>query len=101
MLFAAASSTLFEQLEGSFLQQLIFQLTGFAAVLSALVILWGAVALMGAIFVRLESKAVPEPVPAAPPTPQIQAAISAALHTVLKGPFRIAGIEKEAGRKRP
>ena len=96
---AASTPSLAEQLDGSIPAQLLFQLTGFLAVLLALTILWAVIALLGSVFSRLapEEAVPPEaaPAPSGPIPPEHLVAITAALHGVIKGPYRIAAIGKE------
>ena len=99
-------------LDTSFVAKLMFQLTGFVIVFGVLLLLWGVVSFLGLIFSRFGigfeavenstalSKAKPIPQSTKPPlSPQHVAVITAALHTVMKGPYRIVDI-KESDEKR-
>lgn len=94
-------------LDTSFVAKLLFQLTGFVIVLGVLSLLWGAVSLLGFVFSRFRvglkpeedsppsSRAAPSPQPSKPPlSPQHVAVITAALHTAIKGPYRIVDIKE-------
>ena len=95
-----------QDLDSSLTAKLLFQVTGFIIVLSILAMLWGAIAVIGSLFKKLNladpvTSPRPKPVPApsaAPPraelTPEHVAAIGAALHTVMKGPYRIVDIKE-------
>ncbi len=93
-------------LESSAWAKILFQITGFAIVLIALATLWASVSLIGAIFSRFQVEDPPAPPAASPAAVQAPiaaehiAAITAALHTVLQMPVRIASIE-EAPTNRP
>ena len=93
-------STLSDELAGSFLKSFLFQLTGFLIVVSALTILWGTISLVGYVFSLFPStRPTDTSISAAVPTEHV-AAIAAALHTVIRGPYRITKIER-APRKSP
>lgn len=85
-------------LESSISAKILFQITGFAIVLLALVMLWASVSLLGAIFSRFPVQNDP----AQNATPTVQApipaehvtAIAAALHTVIREPCRIENIQE-------
>lgn len=85
-------------LESSISAKILFQITGFAIVLLALVMLWASVSLLGAIFSRFPVQN--DPTQNAPPTVQAPiavehvAAIAAALHTVIREPCRIENIQE-------
>ena len=85
-------------LEGSISAKILFQITGFAIVLLALVMLWASVSLLGAIFSRfpVENASAQNPPPAvqAPIAAEHVAAIAAALHTVIREPCRIENIQE-------
>ena len=91
-------------LEGSLGDKVLFQITGFLIVMTVLASLWGAISLIGYIFKKLDLEAPPKPIDTSPkiaarePTPgpvppEHVAAITAALHTVLKGPHQIVDIK--------
>ena len=89
------------ELESSVSAKILFQITGFAIVLLALVILWASVSLLGAIFSRFpvenapaQNATVQSPIPV-----EHAAAIAAALHTVIREPYRIVSIEE--AREKP
>jgi len=100
-IFAAA-----QDLDGSFKDRILFQITGFIIVMTVLTMLWGAISIIGALFSRfhfeLPSESAtkrsiqPPSIPAAKPplTPHHVAAITAALHTVIKGPYRIVEVKE-------
>lgn len=85
-------------LESSISAKILFQITGFAIVLLALVMLWSSVSLLGAIFSRFPV----ENASAQNVTTNVQspiavehvAAIAAALHTAIREPCRITSIEE-------
>lgn len=85
-------------LESSVSDKILFQITGFAIVLLALVMLWASVSLLGAIFSRFPVENAPAqnaPPAVQPPIPvEHVAAIAAALHTVIREPCRIANIQE-------
>lgn len=89
------------ELESSVSAKILFQITGFAIVLLALVMLWASVSLLGAIFSRFpvenapaQNATVQSPIPV-----EHAAAIAAALHTVIREPYRITSIEE--AREKP
>ena len=100
-----------QDLDGSFKDKILFQVTGLIIVMSVLTMLWGAISIIGALFSRFhlelpnESAArksiQPPSIPAAKPplTPHHVAAITAALHTVIKGPYRIVEIKEQSTKK--
>lgn len=93
-------------LESSVSDKILFQITGFAIVLLALVMLWASVSLLGAVFSRFPVESAPAQNAAAVQPPiavEHVAAIAAALHTVLREPCRIANIQEapeESANKR-
>lgn len=98
-LFAAALD-----LEGSLGDKVLFQITGFLIVMTVLASLWGAISLIAFVFKALKLEENLEPTAKAPPTasaptvtgpvpPEHVAAITAALHTVIKGPYQIVEIK--------
>lgn len=98
-------------LDGSFKDKILFQVTGFIIVMTVLTMLWGAISIIGAVFSRfhfeLPSESAPKksiqpptiPTEKAPLTPHHVAAITAALHTVIKGPYRIVEIKEQSTSK--
>ena len=91
-------------LESSVSAKILFPITGFAIVLLALSTLWASVSLLGAIFSRFPVEDASAPIaPATVSTPipaEHVAAVAAALHTAIREPCRIAGIQ-EASEKPP
>ena len=96
-------------LENPTLRELIeFQLTGLVVVFSALISIWVMLEIVGRFFrnrapapasVARPVAAVPVVSAAAGPAPELVAAISAAVHTVLKGrPHRITSIKVVEGQ---
>lgn len=85
-------------LESSISAKILFQITGFAIVLLALVMLWASVSLLGAIFSRfpVENASAQNAPPAvqAPIPVEHVAAIAAALHAVIRDPCQIANIQE-------
>ena len=100
-----------QDLEGSLKDKILFQVTGFIIVLSVLSLLWAGIAIIGAVFGRFKfdlpeeasAKRSVQPPPVATPkpplTPHHVAAITAALHTVIKGHYQIVDIEEETTKK--
>ena len=90
----------------SLADKVVFQITGFIIVLTVLASLWAAISILGAFFSRFHFDIAPEPsqqplpkTPQTPPlkaelSPQHVAAIAGALHTVMKGPYRIVNIKE-------
>ena len=92
----------------------IYQLTGFLIVIMVLCSLWVAVACLGKLFGVLDLKdpateaskqRTPSPAQATSPhleaSPEILAVVGAALHTVIRGPFKIVSIETSKPEKAP
>lgn len=97
---------------GSFGELLVYQLTGFIIVILVLCSLWVAVSFLGYLFRVLDIKDPVEPsskttsdtgISISPPalhlTPEIMAAMGAALHTVIQGPFKIVSVEESKSDK--
>ena len=105
-IFAAA-----QDLDGSFKDKILFQVTGFVIVMTVLTMLWGAISIIGAIFSRFQFElpadsptkrpVQPPSIPVAKPplTPHHVAAMTAALHTVIKGPYRIVEVKEISKNK--
>jgi Na+-transporting methylmalonyl-CoA/oxaloacetate decarboxylase gamma subunit len=105
-IFAAA-----QDLDGSFKDRILFQITGFIIVMTVLTMLWGAISIIGALFSRFHFELPKEaatrrsvqppsiPVAKPPLTPHHVAAITAALHTVIKGPYQIVEIKELSTNK--
>lgn len=96
--------------KSTFSDLLVYQLTGFMIVLLVLCSLWIAITLLGRLFKFLDLK---DPVTDDAPkqavisevstaqssssiqvTPELMAVIGAALHTVIKGPFKIVSVQE-------
>ena len=89
---------------GSMSELLVYQLTGFLIVIIVLCSLWFAVSCLGFFFRNFEIKdpvvassasaVSKDPVTEIEVTPEVKAVIGAALHTVIKGPFRIVSVQE-------
>jgi Na+-transporting methylmalonyl-CoA/oxaloacetate decarboxylase gamma subunit len=87
---------------GGITDLLVYQLTGFLIVIIVLCSLWFAVSCLGIFFRNIDVKdpvaapspALKEPADQLEITPEVKAVIGAALHTVIKGPFRIVSVEE-------
>ena len=91
--------------ESTFGDLLVYLLTGLIIVLMVLSSLWIAVTILGRLFKFLDLKdpvseaatseiSVAQASPSIEVTPELMAVIGAALHTVIKGPFKIVSVEE-------